>query len=97
MFQLAGQIFFGLIVGTLAKLVMPGKEEIGVIMAALIGLAGSAVGTLIGHLIFGSNRAAGWSLSLAGALTALFICRLVVRARTGDHSTFKDQQLKTKN
>ena len=81
MFQLVGQIFFGLVVGTIAKLVMPGKEQIGVIMATLIGLVGSAVGTLISHLVFGSFRAAGWILSLTGAIAALYLYRFVVRTR----------------
>jgi uncharacterized membrane protein YeaQ/YmgE (transglycosylase-associated protein family) len=79
MFQFVGQIFFGLVVGTLAKLVMPGKEQIGVIMAALIGLAGSAAGTFIGHIVFGSYRASGWLLSLAGAIATLSLYKLVVR------------------
>jgi uncharacterized membrane protein YeaQ/YmgE (transglycosylase-associated protein family) len=83
MFQLVGQIFFGLVVGTIAKLVMPGKEQIGVIMAALIGLVGSIVGTLFSHLVFGSFRAAGWILSLAGSIAALSLYRLVARARAG--------------
>jgi uncharacterized membrane protein YeaQ/YmgE (transglycosylase-associated protein family) len=83
MFQLVGQIFFGLVVGTIAKLVMPGKEQIGVIMAALIGLVGSTVGTLISHLVFGSVRTAGWILSLTGAIAALYIYRFLVRARAG--------------
>jgi len=97
MFQLVGQIFFGLVVGTLAKLVMPGKEDIGVIMATLIGLVGSALGTLISHLVFGSYRAAGWLLSLTGASAALYIYRLVTRTRSEGETAFKDQQLKTKN
>jgi uncharacterized membrane protein YeaQ/YmgE (transglycosylase-associated protein family) len=86
MFQLAGQIFFGLIVGTLAKLVMPGEEQGGVMLTALIGLAGSAVGTFIGHTVFGSQHATGWILSIAGAIAILCIYRIVVRSRTDGKS-----------
>jgi uncharacterized membrane protein YeaQ/YmgE (transglycosylase-associated protein family) len=86
MFHLAGQIFFGLVVGTLAKLVMPGKEQGGVIATALIGLAGSAVGTFIGHIIFGSYYAAGWILSIAGAIATLCVYRLAMRTHTSGES-----------
>jgi uncharacterized membrane protein YeaQ/YmgE (transglycosylase-associated protein family) len=81
MFQLAEQIFFGLIVGTLAKLVMPGEEQGGVIITALVGLAGSAAGTLIGYIAFGPHHAAGWILSIAGAIAIIYIYRFLLRAR----------------
>jgi uncharacterized membrane protein YeaQ/YmgE (transglycosylase-associated protein family) len=78
-FQLAEQIFFGLIVGTLAKLVMPGEEQGGVIIMALIGLGGSAAGAFIGYIIFGPHPAAGWVLSIAGAIAIIYIYRLLLR------------------
>lgn len=74
MFHLAGQIFFGLIVGTLVKLMAPGKAPAGVIVAALVGLAGSIIGAFAGHLILGAHQAsglAGWIFSIAGSLVAL--------------------------
>jgi uncharacterized membrane protein YeaQ/YmgE (transglycosylase-associated protein family) len=80
MFQLAEQIFFGLIVGTLAKLAMPGEERGGVIGMALIGLGGSAAGTFIGYLAFGPHHTAGWVLSIAGAIAIIYIYRLLLRA-----------------
>lgn len=79
-FQLAQQIFFGLIVGTVAKLAMPGEERGGVIGMALIGLGGSAAGTFIGYLAFGPHHAAGWLLSIAGAIAIIYIYRLLLRA-----------------
>jgi uncharacterized membrane protein YeaQ/YmgE (transglycosylase-associated protein family) len=79
-FQLAEQIFFGLIVGTLAKLVMPGEEQGGVIIMALIGLGGSAAGTLIGYIVFGPHHAGVWVLSIAGAIASIYIYRLLLRA-----------------
>jgi uncharacterized membrane protein YeaQ/YmgE (transglycosylase-associated protein family) len=80
MFQLAEQIFFGLIIGTLAKLVMPGEEQGGVILTALIGLAGSATGAIIGYIVFGPHHAASWVLSIAGAIAIIYLYRLLLRA-----------------
>lgn len=85
MFHLAGQIFLGLIVGTLAKLIAPGKDNGGVIVMALAGLAGSIIGTSIGHLLFGAHQAAGlagWILSIAGSLVALGVYHLAVGITT---------------
>jgi len=87
MFQLAGQIFFGLIVGTLAKLVMPGEEQGGVMATALFGLAGSAVGTFIGHIFFGSHQVIEWTFSIAGAVAILYLYRQVLHNRTDHEST----------
>jgi uncharacterized membrane protein YeaQ/YmgE (transglycosylase-associated protein family) len=80
MFQLAEQIFSGLIVGILAKLVMRGEEQGGVIVMAIIGLGGSAAGTLIAYTVFGPHHAAGWVLAIAGAIAIIYIYRLLLRA-----------------
>jgi uncharacterized membrane protein YeaQ/YmgE (transglycosylase-associated protein family) len=84
MFQLAGQIFFGLIIGTLAKLIMPGDERGGVIVTALIGLAGSAAGTFLAYLVFGPQYDAGWILSITSAIAVIYFYRILLRARTAD-------------
>jgi uncharacterized membrane protein YeaQ/YmgE (transglycosylase-associated protein family) len=92
MFQLAEQIFSGLIVGTLAKLVMPGEEQGGVIVMALIGLGGSAAGTFIGYLLFGPHHAAGWILSIAGAIAIIYLSALAARALI-KHLSLRPQRL----
>lgn len=93
MFHLAGQIFLGLIVGTLARLVMPGRDPAGVIATALVGLAGSAVGALMGHDLFGAQRhPVDWIVSALGAITALVIYWLVIGARrNGEQKFFRRQ------
>jgi uncharacterized membrane protein YeaQ/YmgE (transglycosylase-associated protein family) len=91
MFQLAEQIFLGLIVGTLAKLVMRGEEQGEVIVMALIGLADSTAGTLIGDIVFGPHHAASWILSIAGAVAIICIyCiyRLLLRAHTDEEDAY---------
>ncbi len=78
MFHLIGQAIFGLIVGVLAKVLMPGKDPGGIIVTALIGLAGSMVGTFGGRTLFGSeNYAAGWIMSIIGAMVLLGLYRVM--------------------
>jgi uncharacterized membrane protein YeaQ/YmgE (transglycosylase-associated protein family) len=69
----------GLVVGALAKWIMPGKDPGGIIVTALIGVAGGLVGGWIGSLL-GIIVAPGWTLSnialaTAGALLLLFLYR----------------------
>ena len=74
---------FGLIIGALAKLVMPGKEPGGFWITMLLGMAGSLVATWIlqavGH--YEEGQSAGWIASFFGAILLLIIYK-VVRGRT---------------
>ena len=45
--NLIGQIIFGLIVGVIAKFLMPGRDPGGFIITALIGMVGSVIGTFV--------------------------------------------------
>jgi uncharacterized membrane protein YeaQ/YmgE (transglycosylase-associated protein family) len=78
-----GWIVFGLIIGALAKLVMPGRDPGGIIVTMLIGIAGALLGGWLGRAMgmYGPNQAAGWVMSFIGAIILLFIYRLVVRRR----------------
>ena len=77
MFQLAGQIFLGLVIGTLAKLFLPGKDLGGVLVMALVGLAGSALGTVFSYLLFEGQATLGWLFSIAGAAFVLLLYGVV--------------------
>jgi uncharacterized membrane protein YeaQ/YmgE (transglycosylase-associated protein family) len=68
----------GLVVGVIAKLLMPGRDPGGCIITILLGIAGSFVGTWIGRLFFAENYAAGWIMSIVGAMLLLLLYRLVV-------------------
>ena len=68
----------GLVVGVIAKLLMPGRDPGGCIITILLGIAGSFVGTWIGRLFFAGNYAAGWIMSIVGAMLLLLLYRLVV-------------------
>ena len=62
-------VLIGLIVGALAKLLMPGKDPGGIIVTILLGIAGSVVGTLIGRSVgwYQQGQSAGFFVSLLGA------------------------------
>jgi uncharacterized membrane protein YeaQ/YmgE (transglycosylase-associated protein family) len=74
-------IVFGLIVGALAKLVMPGNDPGGIIVTILLGIAGAIVGGLIGRAMgfYGPDQAAGYLMSFVGAIILLALYRMVAR------------------
>ena len=72
----------GLIVGAIARFLMPGAEHMGWLMTAIVGVAGSFIGGFISSLIWKPiwQRAlhpAGFVMSVVGALILLFIMRHV--------------------
>ena len=72
----------GLVIGAIAKLLMPGKDPGGCVITMLIGIAGAWLGTFLGRLTFGGdNYAAGWIMSLIGAMLLLLIYRMIVGRR----------------
>jgi uncharacterized membrane protein YeaQ/YmgE (transglycosylase-associated protein family) len=82
MFAIIGWIVFGLVVGVIAKLLMPGRDPGGVIVTAVIGIAGALVGGLLGQFLgfYGPGEAAGYLMSILGAVLLLFVYRRL-RAR----------------
>jgi uncharacterized membrane protein YeaQ/YmgE (transglycosylase-associated protein family) len=76
-------IIIGLVVGALAKLIMPGRDPGGILMTILIGIAGAFLGTFIGRSLWGGESyQAGWIMSIIGALILLGIYRLITGRRT---------------
>ncbi|MBA3882906.1 MAG: GlsB/YeaQ/YmgE family stress response membrane protein [Chthoniobacterales bacterium] len=71
----------GLVVGAIAKLLMPGKDPGGCIITMLLGLAGAWLGTFLGRTFFGGNYAAGWIMSIVGAMILLLIYRMIFGRR----------------
>jgi uncharacterized membrane protein YeaQ/YmgE (transglycosylase-associated protein family) len=76
-------ILFGLVIGVIAKLVVPGKDPGGIIVTAIVGMVGSLLGGLIGRYVlgWGEGYAPGWIMSIAGAVVLLLLARLVARKR----------------
>jgi uncharacterized membrane protein YeaQ/YmgE (transglycosylase-associated protein family) len=83
MLGVIGWIIFGLIVGALAKLVMPGRDPGGIIVTMLLGVAGALVGGWVGQALgwYRQGQGAGFFMSLLGAILLLWIYRLVVARR----------------
>jgi uncharacterized membrane protein YeaQ/YmgE (transglycosylase-associated protein family) len=79
MFAILGWIVFGLIVGVLAKLLMPGRDPGGFIITMLLGIVGAVLGGFIGRAfgMYGPGQSAGWLMSIAGAVVVLAIYRMV--------------------
>ena len=74
-------ILVGLVIGAIAKLLMPGKDPGGCIITILLGIAGALVGTWIGKIFAGENYVAGWIMSVVGAMILLLLYRLLFKAR----------------
>jgi len=75
-----GWIVFGLIVGVIAKLLMPGRDPGGFIVTILLGIAGALLGGFLGRALgwYGPDQSAGFLMSLLGAILLLVIYRKMV-------------------
>ena len=82
--RILGWILFGLIVGALAKLVMPGRDPGGIIITMLLGIAGAVIGGFVGRAMgfYGPNESAGFLMSFVGAVILLALYRMFVGRRT---------------
>jgi uncharacterized membrane protein YeaQ/YmgE (transglycosylase-associated protein family) len=76
-------ILFGLVVGVIAKLLMPGRDPGGFIITILLGIAGAVLGGYVGRLMgfYGPNEGAGFFMALLGAVILLAIYRMTLSRR----------------
>lgn len=76
-------IFFGLIVGLIARFLMPGSQSMGWILTIVLGIVGSFVGGFISSLFTSGDNitahATGWIMSIIGAMLVLFLFSLISR------------------
>ena len=80
--NIIGWLLFGLVVGAIAKFLMPGNDPGGWIVTILLGIAGSFVGGFLASTLLGNNsQTAGWIGSIVGAMLLLFIYRMIVGRR----------------
>lgn len=77
-------LIIGLIVGAIAKLIMPGKDPGGIIVTMLLGVAGAFIAGMLGKALgwYETGEGAGIIASIIGALILLFIYRMIVGRRT---------------
>jgi uncharacterized membrane protein YeaQ/YmgE (transglycosylase-associated protein family) len=76
-----GWIIFGLIVGIVAKFLMPGRDPGGFIVTALLGMVGAVVGGYLGRAVgwYGPEDPVGFVMAVLGAIVLLAIYRLIAR------------------
>jgi uncharacterized membrane protein YeaQ/YmgE (transglycosylase-associated protein family) len=83
MLSILGWIIFGLIIGAIAKFLMPGRDPGGFIVTILLGIVGALLGGFLGRAMgfYGPEEAAGWVMALIGAMILLLLYRLLVARR----------------
>jgi uncharacterized membrane protein YeaQ/YmgE (transglycosylase-associated protein family) len=83
MFGILGWIVFGLVVGAVAKLLMPGRDPGGFVITMLLGIAGALLGGFLGQALgwYREGEPAGFLMSLVGAVVLLALYRMAFRSR----------------
>jgi uncharacterized membrane protein YeaQ/YmgE (transglycosylase-associated protein family) len=79
MFHFLGMCLIGLLAGALAKLLMPGRDPGGILITMLLGIAGSVVAGFLGRALglYREGQAAGFLMSVLGAILLLVVYRMV--------------------
>ncbi len=80
MFGIIGWVVFGLVVGALAKFVMPGRDPGGCLLTIALGIAGAVIGGYLGRSLgfYGPGEPAGFVMATVGAVILLGIYRIVI-------------------
>jgi uncharacterized membrane protein YeaQ/YmgE (transglycosylase-associated protein family) len=75
MLHMIGHAIFGLIIGLLARALMPGAQHMGLILTMILGLVGAWLGGVIGRAsgMYREGHPAGFLMALVGALVVLFV------------------------
>ena len=87
------QLLIGLIIGLIARALLPGREPIargalGWLITALVGVAGAFLGSFIAKTLWaGENYAVGWIMSIIGAILLLLIVRFLFGLKAGASGT----------
>jgi uncharacterized membrane protein YeaQ/YmgE (transglycosylase-associated protein family) len=84
MFSLIWALIVGLVVGALAKLIMPGRDPGGIFVTMLLGVAGALIAGFLGRLLglYAPGQSAGFFMSIVGAVLLLALYRLVKHRQT---------------
>ena len=76
---------FGAIIGGIARLLMPGEQDLGCLLTVVLGVVGSYVGGFVSSLFTGRialDHPAGWIMSIVGAIVVLFIAEMIMKKRS---------------
>ncbi len=85
MMEIIGTVFVGVIVGFIARAIKPGDDKLGLIMTAVLGIAGSFLASYGGSALglYKQGEAAGWIASVVGAIILLVIYSMVTKKAPG--------------
>ncbi len=77
-------IIMGLVIGAIAKFIMPGRDPGGIVVTCLIGIAGSLLATFLGQRLgfYGDGERAGFIGGVVGAVILLALYRMLMRSST---------------
>ena len=89
MFSILGWVLFGLVVGVIAKLLMPGRDPGGFIVTIVIGIVGALLGGWVGRMMgfYGPGEGAGFFMALLGAIILLALYRVFAGRGRTHHTT----------
>jgi uncharacterized membrane protein YeaQ/YmgE (transglycosylase-associated protein family) len=76
-------ILIGLVVGLLARLLLPGRDPIGIIGTIVVGVLGAVIGGYLAGAVFEETDGVDWIASILVAIALLFIYRRMTAGRTG--------------
>ncbi len=85
MFSLIGTVVVGLIVGAIARFVLPGEQKMGWILTGALGIGGSLLAGFLGQALgwYRAGQGAGWIASVVGAVILLFVVGKVQNRSSG--------------
>jgi uncharacterized membrane protein YeaQ/YmgE (transglycosylase-associated protein family) len=85
MMEIIGTVLVGLVVGFIARAIKPGDDKLGLIMTAVLGIAGSFLASYGGSALglYKQGEAAGWIASIVGAIILLVIYGMVTKKASG--------------
>jgi uncharacterized membrane protein YeaQ/YmgE (transglycosylase-associated protein family) len=78
--HIIGWILFGLVVGIVAKFLMPGRDSGGFVITAVLGIVGALVGGFVGRLIgwYGDGDPVGFIMAVLGSIIVLAVYRYTI-------------------
>ncbi|MFY0476555.1 GlsB/YeaQ/YmgE family stress response membrane protein [Achromobacter marplatensis] len=76
-------IIVGFIVGLIARAIMPGDQNMGIIMTTILGIIGAVVAGFLGQTMgwYAEGEPAGWIASVVGAIIVLFVVGMIAKKR----------------